>query len=71
MNGFKHLNTVLIYMQYSAGSNTGDLYWIWQCRATNIDDALKSCQPIIKKLKKDISEHLPSLVSPRTKILQY
>ena len=29
----------------------------WQCTAMNIDDALKSCQPIIENLKKDIPEY--------------
>lgn len=75
----KHgLDVPIIHVQYSPGSNIGDLHWIWQCTATNTDDALKSCQPIIENLKKDISEYhtramrkdafeLFGLVSPNTK----
>jgi len=72
------LDVPIIHIQYSPGSNIGDLHWILQRTATNIDDALKSCQPIIEKLKKDIPEYhtramrrdafeLFGLVSPSTK----
>ena len=72
------LDVPIIHVQYSPGSNIGDLHWIWQCTATDIDDALKGCQPIIEKLKKDIPEYhtramrrdafeLFGLVSPGTK----
>ena len=72
------LEVPIIHVQYSPGSNIGDLHWIWQYTATNIDDALKNCQPIIEKLKKDIPEYhtqamrrdafeLFGLVSPNTK----
>jgi len=39
-------------MQYSPGSNFGDLHWIWQCTAANIDAASKFYQPIIENLKR-------------------
>ena len=83
MNGFKYvlkhgLDVPIIHLQYSPGSNIGDLHWIWQCSASNIEDALKCCQPIIENLKKNIPEYhmramrrdafeLFGLVSPRTK----
>ena len=51
------LEVPIMHVQYSPGSNIGDLHWIWQCTATNTDDALKRCQPIIEKLKKDIPEY--------------
>ena len=75
----KHgLDVPIIHLQYSPGSNIGDLHWIWQCSASNIEDALKCCQPIIENLKKNIPEYhtramrrdaieLFGLVSPRTK----
>jgi len=68
-----------VYVQYSPGSNIGDLHWIWQCTAENIGDALKICHPITENLKKDIPQYhtqamrrdafeLFGLVSPNTVI---
>ena len=68
----------IVHVQYSSGSNIGDLHWIWQCTAANIDDALKICHPIIENLKKNIPQfhtramrkdafELFGLVSPNTK----
>ena len=37
------LQMLIVHVQYSPGSNIGDLHWIWQCAAENIDDALKIC----------------------------
>ena len=71
------LNVAIVHVQYSPGSNNGDLHWICQCIASNIDDALKICHPIIENLKKDIPQYhtiamryafeLFGLVSPNTK----
>ena len=53
------------------------MHWIWQSTAANIDGVLRSCQPIIEQLKKDIPQYhtrairdtyeLFGLVSPKTK----
>ena len=72
------LNVPIVHVQYSPGSNNGNLHWIWQCTASNIDNALKICHPIIENLKKDIPQYhtramrrdafeLFGLVSPNTK----
>ena len=55
MSGFKNLNMAIFHVLYSPGSNIGDLYWIWQCTAVNIDDALKIYNPIIENLKNEYS----------------
>ncbi len=72
------LHVPIVHVQYCPGSNIGNLGWIWQCTATNIDDALKTCQPVIEKLKNDIPQYhtramrrdafeLFGLISPNTK----
>ncbi len=56
MNGPKHSSKdfPIVHVQYCPGSNIGNLRWICQWTATNIDDALKTCQPVIEKFKNDI-----------------
>ena len=48
------LDVPLIHVTYAPGSNIGNLHWIWHSTATSIDDALRTTQPIIEQLKKDI-----------------
>ena len=48
------LDVPLIHITYAPGSNVGNLHWIWHSTATSIDDALRTTQPIIEQLKKDI-----------------
>ena len=43
-------------MTYAPGSNIGNLHWVWHCTSTSIDEALKTSQLIIEKIKKDIPQ---------------
>lgn len=36
------LRVPIVHVQYSPGSNIGNLHWIWKCTATSIDDVLKT-----------------------------
>ena len=49
----------LIHAVYAPGSNIGNLHGVWYSTCTSIDEALKTSQPIIEKIKKDIHVHVP------------
>ena len=50
------LDRPLIHMMYAPGSNIRNVHFVWHCTCTSIDEALKMSQPIIEKIKKDISQ---------------
>ena len=50
------LDVPLIHVTYAPGSNIGNLHWVWHCTSTSIDEALKTSQPIIEKIKKDVPQ---------------
>ena len=51
------LQVPLVHVTYAPGSSVGNLHWIWHSKATDIDSALQSSQPLIEQLKKDIPQY--------------
>ena len=45
------------HITYAPRSCVGNLHWIWHSKATDIDSALQSSQPLIERLKEDISQY--------------
>lgn len=51
------LQVPLVHLTYSPGSNLGNLFWVWHCTASDIDEVLQTSQPIIEKIKTCIPQY--------------
>ena len=50
------LDVPLVHVTYAPGSNIGNVQSVWHCTSMSIDEALKTSQPIIETIKKDIPQ---------------
>ena len=48
------LSSTAVLLTYTPGSNLGNSHWIWFTNEDSISSVLKSCQPIIEDIKKDL-----------------